>query len=396
MRLPRPGWRVGLFLLAAAGLGIRVWRAARAPALPDEAITIGLVERIFRPGAPWPLHGGDHPFLGVYLLAASAWAFGRSLLGYRLLSAVAGAATVALTGWATARSASRAEGLVAAGLLAVNGFHVGLTSSAFEMGFEVLFVTAAWAVLAGRPGSAGKLTASGVLLGLAFLCNESAALVGLGWLLALAWPGAGRARVRTRDVLLAGAVFVAVISPDLAYNLTARTSDYRYVNYADHLMRIARPTVQLDGLGFFLRDGFNAVLGRRPGLWIDDRCEYAGAGITLGLLLLAGFVHVWRRGGDPSGGLWRAPTLLFLLVVTFTAPLGRSQLDRPNWAWCAPVLGLVSAMTARLVVVHWRRLRFVLLLAAALMLGPAPRPAVPCPSLEVTLPLPGASSAHRR
>jgi 4-amino-4-deoxy-L-arabinose transferase-like glycosyltransferase len=361
-------------LLTLAGLVWRLALSARMPRLPDEEICIGIAESILRPGASWPLHGGDHPLLGVYLLAASAWLFGPSLLGYRVLGALAGGFTPLLVALAVARSGSRREALVAAALLAANPLHAGLSALAFEIPFQLLFATLAWWCLAGLPQAGGRrsLLLASAFLGLAFLCSESAVLLGLGWLIAVAARPDLRRRLGRGALLQAAAVFLLVVLPDVVYNLSATRADYRYVNYLDHVSRISRPTLSLQGPGFFLRDVFGATLSRWPRLWTDYRCEYPRAGVALGLLLLLGAIHAWSPRGDPSGGLWRWPPLLFLLVTSFAGPDGPSGLDRPMWTWPLPSLPLVTASAGRMLCVRWREGRplFVGLLLA--MLLPAP------------------------
>ena len=86
-------WAGTLALLTLGSLAWRLVLASRGPQLPDEDICIGIAASILRPGAPWPLHGGDHPLLGVYLLAASGAIFGPSMLGYRVLDRATASAT---------------------------------------------------------------------------------------------------------------------------------------------------------------------------------------------------------------------------------------------------------------------------------------------------------------
>jgi 4-amino-4-deoxy-L-arabinose transferase-like glycosyltransferase len=317
--------------------------------MPDEEICIGIAERVFRPGTPWPRHGGDHPALGVYLLAASAWLFDRTLLGYRLLGVVAGTLTVPITAAAVAHATSRAQGLLAAVLLAVNPFHVGLSAGAFEMVFQILFVTAAWLQLTRLPGGRrAALVGTAFWLGMAFLCNESAALVAVAWAGVLLARKSLRRGLHIADALVAALVLALVVLPDVVYNVTADSADYRYVNYRDHLIRIASPNATFQGVGFFLRDVLSRIWPEPIPVWTDNRDEYAGPGVVLGIVLCAGFVNSLRRSGDPTGGVWRLPTLLFVLVTSFTGPGGPTELDGPTWTWPAPTLPLVTAASAHM------------------------------------------------
>jgi 4-amino-4-deoxy-L-arabinose transferase-like glycosyltransferase len=371
----RAGWTAGLAAVSGLALYLRVPRALDLPASYTEQVVIGIAERIFAPGMPWPRHGGDHPFLGVYLVAASAWAFGRDVIGYRMLGVLVGAATAALAAWALAPAAGRAAALLAALLLAVNPFHAGVSSEAFEIVYEIAFVTAAGGLLMRR--SRGALVGAGALLGVAFLCKESAALVGLVWaLLVLARPGL-RTGSRPRDLALAATAGLLVVAPDVAYNLTATAPDYQYVNYLDHLNRIARPALSVQGLGFFLRDAFNVALAGLPGVWRDVRCEMPGPGIVLGIVLLLGWLHAFRREGDPTGGLLRWTPAAFVAVATFTQPLHATLLDPPTWTWPAPTLAFVSGAAGVMIARH-ARLWPLWLAALALMSRAGPPSLTPC------------------
>lgn len=372
-------WAGALALVTLGGLAWRLTQAARTSQLPDEEICIGIAQSILHPGAPWPLHGGDHPFLGVYLLAASGALFGPSLLGYRVLGALAGGLTPLVVALAVARSGSRREALVAAALLAANPLHAGLSALAFEIPFQILFGTLAWWCLAALPGGGRRsLLLAAAFLGLAFLCSESAALLGLGWVIVLLVKPDLRRGLGRGGLAMAAAVLLLVVLPDVIYNLTATRADYRYVNYLDHLSRISRPTLSLQGAGFFLRDVFNATLSGHPRVWTDYRCEYPRSGIALGLLLLLGAVHAWSSRGDPSGGLQRVPPLLFLLVTSFAGPAGPSGLDRPMWTWPLPSLPLVTASAARMLCVRWQKGRPLFLALLLGMLVPAPDAARAC------------------
>jgi 4-amino-4-deoxy-L-arabinose transferase-like glycosyltransferase len=372
----RAGWTAGLAAVAGLGLLLRLERALALEPSYTEAVVIGIAERVFDPAQPWPRHGGDHPFLGVYLMAASAWAFGRDLLGYRLLGVLAGAASPALAAWALAPALGRPAAFWAALLLAVNPFHVGVSSEAFEIVHEIAFVTGACGlVLRRRPGA---LVGCAVLLGLAFLCKESAALVALVWAVLLWRRPELRAGRRRGELGLAAAAGLLVIAPDVLYNLTATAPDYEYVNYLDHLERIARPALSLQGLGFFLRDAFGVLLADRfPGAWQDVRCEMPGPGIVLGVLLLAGWLHAFRRDGDPTGGLLRWTPAAFVAVASFTQPLHATPLDPPTWTWPAPALALASGALGLAIARH-ARLWPLWLLAFGLMSRPGPPGLTPC------------------
>jgi hypothetical protein len=191
--------------------------------------------------------------------------------------------------------------------------------------------------------------AASLALGLAFMCNESALLVGLAWLAALLRQPGWRRGLPPSAWLLAAAGGTVVVLPDLLYNATATSPDYLYVNYRDHLLRIARPGVSLQGIGFFLRDAFDQLAASAPSLWVNQRCEYPGPGLLQGGLLLGGWLRSLRRNGDPTGGIWSWPPTALILVTTFARPAVATLLDPPAWTWPAPALPLVCAGAAALI-----------------------------------------------
>jgi hypothetical protein len=373
-------WLVALLLLAVVAAELRLAAATRQPLVDDEVILIERAAQARDAGGGLPAHGGDHPFLGLWLVMASGSLFGASAVGFRALAVVAGVATVGLAALAARRRSGPAVGLVAGLLLAVDPFHVALSARAIELPYQLLFVALAGLALTARPLSSASLAGAGIALGLAFLCSESAALLALAWaaaLLSLPEPPRGRALVAGLGAL------ALVILPDIVYNLRASEADYRYVNYLDHLQRLARPDLTLQGAGFFLKEVFDvpalfAVL-QRHGVWSDDRCEYAGHGLVLGVVLLAGFAHVVARAWRvPQARLLALPALAFFTVTSLLGPIRCAGLDSPQWTWLAPVLPLVVVATAELFVGARRRLLALALLLLLSAVLPA-LPAIPCP-----------------
>ena len=194
---------------------------------------------MFDPEAPWPRHGGDHPALGVYLLSLSGWLFGRNDVGYRMLNVIVGSLTVPLLAIAVTRFVSRWEAVAAGLLLAINPFHLALSSLAIEVPFQILFGTAALAFASRLPGGGRPaLFGCAATLGLGFMCSESTALILVAWLGVALLDPARLAGLKARDFAVATGIGLVIVAQDLHYNLTADTADFYYVNYLDHLGRI--------------------------------------------------------------------------------------------------------------------------------------------------------------
>ena len=124
----------------------------------------------------------DHPPLGKLLIAASIRAFGDHPYAWRVPSLVEGLSLIVVGTVATARLfRSRLAGLLAAALLATDGFLIAYSRAALlDCGLALAGVTAL--LLATFPWRAGLAVAAGVLVGLA----ANIKFTGVGNLLPLA------------------------------------------------------------------------------------------------------------------------------------------------------------------------------------------------------------------
>ncbi len=267
-----------------------------------------------------------------------------------MLNVIVGSLTVPLLAIAVTRFVSRWEAVAAGLLLAINPFHLALSSLAIEVPFQILFGTAALAFASRLPGGGRPaLFGCAATLGLGFMCSESTALILVAWLGVALLDPARLAGLKARDFAVATGIGLVIVAQDLHYNLTADTADFYYVNYLDHLGRIGSLSFGLHGLGFFLRDVFVQLQEIPSWLWVDDRGEYLGPGVVLGTFLLLGWLGSFRRGGDPSGGLLSWPVHVFVLVTTFGGEVVRStMLDSATWAWPQAIIPYASALAAHL------------------------------------------------
>ena len=226
---PVPGL---LWLIFAAALALRLLGAWSGNLMYDETTHLACAETIdLRPDHfNLASRSVDHPPMSVYTVRLSEYLFGDSNLGIRVLHALVGAATVIPVFLLAARVFSVAAGLWAAGLLAVDQFHL---SWSYFIVPEVLLLFFTTLVLlqylvATESRSTRDFIVLGVFLGLAYLAKETALfLAPVLWLSLLADP-------RQRELLLDYRLYLAyltallVASPDIVNNIVHLYEGYFY------------------------------------------------------------------------------------------------------------------------------------------------------------------------
>lgn len=211
-----------------AALALRLGLAASNLPHSDELVWMRLAQRAeFTSGfSRLPAHGDQHPPGQVYWGALGAAVFGRNLIGYRIVSVVLGTAAVAASGLAAWELFGARAALLAAGLLGLNEYHLDVSHGATEKGTYLGF--AALALLLTLRAARAETTGRWLCLGAAF--GLGAATKQALWLWtapAAAYLGAARGlrAMSRRGPLLAAALFLSLVSVDLAWNLCARKTD---------------------------------------------------------------------------------------------------------------------------------------------------------------------------
>lgn len=225
-----------LAVILMVGGALRLWGAVHAP--------VELIERDeFIPAAMTissqhlPLRVAQHGAVPVYLIKASSLIFDTSLIGLRLLSVIAGTATILLLYLTAARWWGSLAGLVAAGLLAIDRYHVAVSGRAIDLPYDLFFVTLAIFAFsrflysidergtqAARPGY--WLYGAAVASGLGFLCKELTAIMLPVFLVSFVFLRQTKWLTR-REPWIALGLFVLVIGPDLYSNLTVTLAERR-------------------------------------------------------------------------------------------------------------------------------------------------------------------------
>ena len=226
-----------------AALGIRLHFAIVAPYVWDEFRDwIPLANSISLDWATFnlPIHDGQHPSLPAYVMRAGSLLLGDTPLGYRLGSVVTGVTTIALIYLLARRWFGETAALVAAALLGFNEYHIGVSALATEKSYYLFFMIAATYFLCEfhRTSKLSAASLAGGALGLGMLCKYLTALVipafGIAFLLAGTWR-----RLQARAVLALGLTLLAVMTPDLWWNVAHRdTIGSAAANVGDHLQRV--------------------------------------------------------------------------------------------------------------------------------------------------------------
>ena len=292
------------------------------------------------------------PLLFLWFMAAFRW-LGETLVGPRLLAALAASATVPFV-WASGLTLlGRRQALLATLLFATSFANLFLQANANAEIFMLLPMTAGfWAFAQGaRGGNPAWFAAAGVLTALAILTKQSAvwALAGYGlWLavLALRNPGERRHHLKAMSLLMLGTALGFAPFAAYFYHHDA-LYDFWYATF---------------GYNFFFAGQLPFFLKLIPPMLQDPLPLLGGA--ALWFLALLGALHLWRRGDRVA---WLI--LLFFLFAEIAAQsLGKNS---PHYnVQLLPAAALAGSIGLQVVIERWRsgerRLGRVLLACLAL------------------------------
>ena len=285
--------RIALTTITVAGLSVRLWDLASKSLWIDETFSIGMVTQ------SWPsfLHtiGGVQPNMELFYvllklavtLTPAAWQSGESF--WRMLPALAGAATIPAVYALVRRLFPTRVALAAAALLAVNEFMVEYSQQARGYTLFVLILTLSYlALVRWLEGSRQALIWFGVLTALGFLTQAfevvfltaqiAFILLILLYRRSLAWRG-----------LLAALAPLAVIVA-VRYPI--------YAAHPDQVSWIVRPTTS------DLYHGMRQLIGGDGGIptHIGDLLL---ATVLVGMLVLIGWAWPRPHPPAPSPLRWR-------------------------------------------------------------------------------------------
>jgi 4-amino-4-deoxy-L-arabinose transferase-like glycosyltransferase len=384
-------WLVAILLTAAA---LRLQLAVTATYIHDEDRTsIPLSKTIsFTPDSMHlPLRGENHGALPAYVVKVSSAVFGTTPLAYRALHVLLGLLTVALLAQLTTGLYGPWAGRWCAALLSFNEYYLAVSSRATAHVPHLLLVGASLYSFTRFLSTerAGYLYGTAAAIGLAFYAKEHSALLVPVFFLALL-RSTYRPWLRRPHPYLACAVFLAIISPDLLWNLrtdpSTATVSYSETpvgqsTYRSHLARIG-------GLGFspypamfYGHSAVQAVHTAVVGSAIpDDTPEYQAMNPAIGALLLAGVLLSTVRSSarERAGGfLLMAFWCIFGFFTLIEKGESIGRLDPASWIWVESTLLSACVLTgARLAelatgarALAWTSGAAALLVASAAPLG---------------------------
>jgi hypothetical protein len=368
-----------LWAIAALALAVRLGVALDTAYLWDEDrewIRLARTIVLDPSAASLPLQGFTHPVLPAYFMKLGTLALGDGPAGFRLLSVLAGSATVLLVGRLAWRRAGPAAGTAAALLLALDEYHVAVSSVAVDMVFYLLFLALAagsFSRFLERP-AASALVVTGLLTGLAYMCNERAGMLVPIWGLGLLVAG-HRAWLARPAAWGAVAAFLVVVSPDLLKGWLGEASGTQ-TSFSEHLTRVAGLGLTYQPAAFFGKDLTGLLLGLAGRRFMDWAPEYPAMNEAFGAALLLGSAacllsRVLRERPEVRAALAWVLVSLAALVLLRTELNEDRGLGPQAWYWADLALlpAVLLCATAIGVLAGWRRHGLVVLLAAGCLVS---------------------------
>ena len=344
-----------LWLILCVGLALRLLGAWCGNLMFDESAHLALADTIdLHPDRfHFVFRTLDHPLLSIYVLKLSGLLFGESNLGLRVLHVLFGTATVVPVYFLGRRVHSSEAGLWGAALLAVDQFHISWSRMFMPEVIMLFFWSLALLQMlrVAENRTTGGFVLLGLCLGLAYLAKET------GILLLPVVSAFLILNTVHRNILwdprwyLANGIFLAVIAPDVVWNLYHFSESY-FLRDAEMLSHSFR--LQLKPLSLFLGELVREFIDENA---LDVNYEQGNAYVchwVAGLLYLASVAAAFRGPFSPAR---RLLLVAFLFVfVFFTILPGGDRFD-PFW-WASPCLVSAVVLAGMLVAQLARRFRF--------------------------------------
>lgn len=277
----------------------------------------------------------DQPPLSIAILTISRFIFGDSLVGLRFLPAVAGAATVYITGvMARSLGGGRFAQALACVAAIVSPIFLGMNSIYSMNSFDILFWTVAAYLLIQlvKTESPRLWIWIGVVLGLGLLNKIGVLWLGLGIGVGLlATPE--RAWLRTKWPWMAAGIALLMFMPYVLWNMSHDFAHLEFIRNATQgkyssLTRIAFATDQIA-----LQNPASLFIWL-AGLWYFFVYQPGGKYRLLGYVYVTAFVVLLVNGNSKAEYLAPAYGMLFAAGGVFIGEF----LERRSWNWARPVL----------------------------------------------------------
>jgi hypothetical protein len=344
------------------GFLLRLFGSLRVGLVFDEQVWLEAAQKIsLSPGAVrLPLHGAFHPLFEAYLIKLSMVLFGKNPLGLispqlealfamRCLHVLLSSATIVVMYLLVREGAGRKAAAWAAGIVAFSQFHIHFSRTIIQTAPLLFFASLAllffWKAV--KDNSGRSLIIAGASTGLAYMCEETGALLWPIFFLFLVFSGRLKPWLKRWETYAAACVFVLFIAPDLAWNLSAKNPDIGF-----HLTRAASfrgpsllPASLFVGELFLalVKDIFSFVGGfGRPPRW---NVAYAPEHWVLGVMSLTAVAVSIRKWKDDFAKLLLI--MFFFVFGFFTFFAAKGLWGNLNFWWASlsviPAFALLGA-----------------------------------------------------
>jgi hypothetical protein len=336
-------------MIFGVGLSIRLLGSVRTYFVFDERLWMKAADKVsFLPSAlHLPLHGVFHPPFEIYLVKFSQLMLPRFLLTFladfqferlqtRFLHLLLSTGTVIVIYLLVKEGYGKRAALFASALVASCQFHIHFSRTVIQTAPLLFFVTLSllffWKSVKQKDGKLMLLT--GAILGIAYLCEETAAFFLLIFFIHLLLSGDLLPWLKRWQTYAGLIIFLAIISPDLYWNLTANKSDIAF-----HVSRALRfngisllPSSLFVGeLLLMLPKDLEVFIGGfgRHAIW---SLAYPTVHWVLGSMCIIAVIFSLKRWKDPFTRLMLTTFGVIFLFFTFAASKGFARNYNFWWA----------------------------------------------------------------
>lgn len=325
-------------------------------------------------------HGDHHPYFEVYLIKFSTLLFNKYLFSFlpaeiatrlslRLLHVLLCSATIVIVYFLVKLGLGKSSATFAALLIAFSQYHIHFSRTIIQIGSLLFFVSLSFFLFwkAVKQNKDKFIVFSGISVGMAYLCEESAALLLVIFFIFLLITKRLFKWLKKWQTYVALLVFLLLIAPDVYWNLTASNPDMKL-----HLLKAAKfqgfsllsTSLYIGELFlFFAKDALSFVGGLgRNAVW---PIEYPTMHWVLGVLCFMAVITSFKKQKNDFIKLMQTAFLFIFLFFTFLASSGLFKNFSFYWASISfiPAIILVSDLFADLFrkksILKWLPVAFV-------------------------------------
>ena len=326
-------------------------------------------------------HGDHHPYFEAYLIKFSTLFFNKKLfaflptvlvtrLSFRLLHVILCSATIVIIYCLVKNGLGKSPATFAALLLAFSQYHIHFSRTIIQIGSLLFFVCLSlllfWKAI--KQNNDKFIVFTGISVGMAYLCEESASLLLVIFFIFLLITKRLFKWLKKWQTYVAILAFLLLIAPDIYWNLTDPNPDMKL-----HLIKAAKfQGVSLLSTSLYIGElflifakdvlSFVGGLGRNA-VW---PIEYPPMHWILGILCFVGVIYSFKKRKDEFIKLMQTAFLFIFLFFTFLASSGLFKNFSFYWASISfiPAIVLVSDLFADLFrkksILKWLPIAFVL------------------------------------